>query len=93
MIESEMSYWTGLMPLQATSSHSASFTETCRLETKEPPVLSVLILPPHPETSQFMAGKGTKGLPPPEVAIVETFVCEGFDDGWGSYSDPDFTTH
>ncbi len=34
-----------------------------------------------------------KGLPPPEDTIVETIVCEEFDDGWGSYGDPDDTMH
>jgi hypothetical protein len=24
-----------------------------------------------------------KGLPPPEVTIAETIVCEEFDDAWG----------
>ncbi len=33
------------------------------------------------------------GLPPPENTIVETIVCEEFDDGWGSYSDPDVSMH
>ena len=30
---------------------------------------------------------------PPEVSIVETIVCEEFDDGWGSYSDPEVSMH
>ncbi|MBW2690113.1 MAG: hypothetical protein JRC99_09310 [Deltaproteobacteria bacterium] len=30
-----------------------------------------------------------KGQPPPEDITVETIVCEEFDDGWGSYGDPD----
>ncbi len=34
-----------------------------------------------------------KGLPPPEVSIVEMIVCDEFDDGWGSYSDPDVSMH
>jgi hypothetical protein len=34
-----------------------------------------------------------KGLPPPEETIVETIVCEGFDDGWSQYDGPDGTLY
>jgi len=34
-----------------------------------------------------------KGSPPPEDSIVETITCEEFDDGWGSYSDPEVSMH
>jgi hypothetical protein len=32
-------------------------------------------------------------VPPSEVTTVEPIVCEEFDDGWLSYSDPDVTMH
>ena len=34
-----------------------------------------------------------KGLPPPEDSIVETIVCEEFEDSWGGYSDLDVSMH
>ena len=33
------------------------------------------------------------GLPPSEVTIVETIVCEEFDDGLGPFDVPDGTLH
>jgi hypothetical protein len=42
--------------------------------------------PPGLFSTQSLAGKAPKGWPQPEDTIVETLVCEEFDDGWGDGS-------
>ena len=34
-----------------------------------------------------------QGLPPPVVEILETIVCEEFDDGWGRNNAHNVTSH